>query len=150
MEKKRGIFVVKRLHFLCDMLKAEMSTGLDLDWSGSGPGAELGGATAPQILPGPPKNFSRLFLKVLHRPLTAPLVAKLAPPVAPQMKMSGSAPDSDYSKFCLIWIGTGLQISLKLRIRTGFGLSWWKRNVAFLLLKGCIFQFFCTSFGLGL
>jgi len=25
--------------------------------------------------------------------LTAPLVAKLAPPVAPQMKMSGSAPD---------------------------------------------------------
>ena len=31
-------------------------------------------------------------MKVLHRPLTAPLVAKLAPPVAPQMKMSGSAP----------------------------------------------------------
>jgi len=42
--------------------------------------------------PLPPKNFSGLFLKVLHRPLTAPLVAKLAPPVAPQMKMSGSAP----------------------------------------------------------
>ena len=33
--------------------------------------------------PLPPKNFSGLFLKVLHRPLTAPLVAKLAPPVAP-------------------------------------------------------------------
>jgi len=31
----------------------------------------------------PPKNFSGLFLKVLHRPLTAPLVAKLALPVAP-------------------------------------------------------------------
>ena len=41
-----------------------------------------------------PQNFSGLFLKVLHRPLTAPLVAKLAPPVAPQMKMSGSAPAS--------------------------------------------------------
>jgi len=41
------------------------------------------GATAP-------KNFSGLFLKVLHRPLTAPLVAKLAPPVSlPQMKISG-------------------------------------------------------------
>ena len=63
----------------------------------SGAGAELGGArgaTAPQILPGPPsgpQKFSAwrhvtgvgLFLKVLHRPLTAPLVAKLAPPVAP-------------------------------------------------------------------
>jgi len=45
-------------------------------------------------VPFPPKNFSGLFLKVLHRPLTAPLVAKLAPPVAsPQMKMSGIAPD---------------------------------------------------------
>jgi len=30
-----------------------------------------------------PPNFSGLFLKVLHRPLTAPLVAKLTPPVAP-------------------------------------------------------------------
>ena len=29
-----------------------------------------------------PQNISGLFLKVLHRPLTAPLVAKLAPPVA--------------------------------------------------------------------
>ena len=50
-------------------------------------GAELGGAREghcpPKILPGPPvapQNFSGLFLKVLHRPLTAPLVAKLAPP----------------------------------------------------------------------
>jgi len=50
-----------------------------------------GGATAPpKILPvptsGPPKIRSLsvgLFLKVLHRPSTAPLVAKLAPPVAP-------------------------------------------------------------------
>jgi len=41
-----------------------------------------------------PKKSSGLFLKVLHRPLTAPLVAKLAPPVASQMKMSGSAPAS--------------------------------------------------------
>jgi len=49
-------------------------------------GAELGGLLPPKILPGPPvapQNFSGLFLKVLHRPLTALLVAKLAPPVAP-------------------------------------------------------------------
>jgi len=39
-------------------------------------GSELGG-------PLPPQNFSGLFLKVLHRPLTAPLVAKLARPVVP-------------------------------------------------------------------
>ena len=47
----------------------------------------LGGATSPQKFclapPVAPQNFSSLFLKVLHRPLTAPLVAKLAPPVAP-------------------------------------------------------------------
>ena len=49
-----------------------------------------GGHFPPQILPGlpsaPPKIRSLsvgLFLKVLHRPSTAPLVAKLAPPVAP-------------------------------------------------------------------
>jgi len=44
-----------------------------------------GGSLPPKILPGPPvspQNFSGLFLKDLHRPLTAPLVAKLAPPVA--------------------------------------------------------------------
>ena len=44
------------------------------------------------LTPTGPQNFSGLFLKVLHRPLTAPLVAKLAPPVAPQMKLSGSTP----------------------------------------------------------
>jgi len=61
-----------------------------------------GGATAapkfclaPQC---PPQNFSGLFMKVLHRPLTAPLVAKLAPPVAPHMKMSGSA--TEPGKYC--------------------------------------------------
>jgi len=66
------------------------------------PGAELGGsqgATAPQkfcLTPQwPPQNFSGLFLKVLHRPLTAPLVAKLAPPVVHQIKMSGSTPAKD-------------------------------------------------------
>ena len=52
-----------------------------------------GGPLPPKNFAWPPKNFSGLFLKVLHRPLTAPLVAKLAPPVAPQMKMFGSAPD---------------------------------------------------------
>ena len=56
----------------------------------SSSGSELGGsrgATAPQNFAWPskwsPQNFSDLFLKVLHRPLTAPLVAKLAPPVPP-------------------------------------------------------------------
>ena len=59
------------------------------------PGAELGvcqgGPLPPKIFPGPPvppPKFSAwrhaigvgLFLKVLHRPLTTPLVAKLAPP----------------------------------------------------------------------
>ena len=56
----------------------------------NGPGVGLrtelgrcqGGHCPPKILPGPQKFF-RLFLKVLHRPLTAPLVAKLDPPVAP-------------------------------------------------------------------
>jgi len=58
-------------------------------------GAELGGC---QEGPLPPQNFAwppKIFrvtschcIGVLHRPLTAPLVAKLAPP----MKMSGSAP----------------------------------------------------------
>jgi len=53
-------------------------------------GAELGGCQGgycpPKILPVPPvapQNFLGHFLKVLHRPLTAILVAKLAPPVAP-------------------------------------------------------------------
>ena len=59
-------------------------------------GAEPGGATAPKNFAWPSKNFSGLFLKVLHRPLAAPLDAKLAPPVAPQMKMSVSAPGEAY------------------------------------------------------
>jgi len=42
-----------------------------------------GGELPPQNFAWPLKNFSGLFLKVLHRPLTAPLVAKLAPPEAP-------------------------------------------------------------------
>jgi len=68
-----------------------------------------GGARGMPGGPLPPQNFAwplsvpqkifrvtsgrvGLFLKVLHRPLTAPLVAKLAPPVPSQMKMSGSVP----------------------------------------------------------
>jgi len=53
-------------------------------------GAELGGCQGghcpPKILPGPPKIFrvtSCHCIEVLHRPLASPLVAKLAPPVAP-------------------------------------------------------------------
>ena len=84
------------LNRIC-LLLLTVETDVDLQ-----PGAELGGATAPPkfcLAPQwPPKNFSGLFLKVLHRPLTAPLVAKLAPPVAPQMKMSGSAPAYSYCK----------------------------------------------------
>jgi len=52
-------------------------------------GSELGGCQGGHCPPKfclapqwPSQNFSGLFLKVLHRPLTAPLVAKLAPPVA--------------------------------------------------------------------
>ena len=58
-----------------------------------------GGCFPPKILPVPPSSPAKIFrltschcIEVLHRPLTAPLVAKLAPPVPPQMKMSGSAP----------------------------------------------------------
>jgi len=54
--------------------------------------------------PSDPQTFSGLFLKVLHKPLRAPLVAKLAPPVAPQMKMSGSAPDLTSNQNVLIYI----------------------------------------------
>jgi len=46
---------------------------------GSSAGAELGGCQGRTL---PPQNFSGL-LKVLHRLLTAPLVAKLAPHMAP-------------------------------------------------------------------
>jgi len=42
-----------------------------------------GGPLPPKNFSWPPHNSSGLFLKVLHRPLTAALVAKLAPPVAP-------------------------------------------------------------------
>jgi len=45
-----------------------------------------GGPLPPKKFAWPPvapQNFSGLFLKVLHRSLTAPLVAKLAPPVVP-------------------------------------------------------------------
>jgi len=45
-----------------------------------------GGPLPLQILPGPPKIFRVMschYIEVLHRPLTAPLVANLAPPVAP-------------------------------------------------------------------
>ena len=31
--------------------------------------------------------------------------------------------DPDYSKFCYIWIGSGLEITSKFRIRTWFGLN---------------------------
>ena len=46
-------------------------------------GAELGGFHCPPKFCLASPNFSGLFLKVLHRPLTAPLVAKLATPVPP-------------------------------------------------------------------
>ena len=58
--------------------------------------------------------------------------------------------DLDYSKFFWIWIRFGLQNSSQFRIWAGVGFGQWKRNVAFLLWKGCIFQFFWTSFGLEL
>jgi len=48
-----------------------------------GGGGAREGHCPPKNFAWPPKNFSGLFLKVLHRPLTAPLVAKLDPPVTP-------------------------------------------------------------------
>ena len=63
---------------------------------GGARGVPGGGALPPKNFVWPPQNFSGLFLKVLHRPLTAPLVAKLAPPVDPQMTMSGSAPEREH------------------------------------------------------
>jgi len=46
--------------------------------------------------------------------LTAPLVAKLAPPVAPQMKMSGSAPVKEYLKSSLKFLRCFAYISKSL------------------------------------
>jgi len=37
--------------------------------------------------------------------------------------MTWIALDPDYSKLCWIWIGSGLWITSKFRIRTAFGLS---------------------------
>jgi len=70
------------------LLKVTLISTKPLAWCS---GAELGGcqggplplenfAWSPQW---PPQKFSGLFLKVLQRRLAAPLVAKLAPPVAP-------------------------------------------------------------------
>ena len=59
------------------------------------PGGELPPQNFAWLPQWPLQKCSGLFLKGLHRPLTAPLVAKLAPPVPPQMKMSGSAPGNN-------------------------------------------------------
>jgi len=72
----------------------KLKLGVRVGESGAELGECQGGHCPPKFCldtPVTPQNFSGLFLKALHRPLTAPLVAKLAPPVAPQMKMSGSA-----------------------------------------------------------
>ena len=68
---------ISSLSFYCMSCFAEMITRV-------GARGVPGGPTAPQNFAWPPQNFLGLFLKVLHRPLTAPLVAKLAPPVAPK------------------------------------------------------------------
>ena len=69
-------------------------------------GGVRGCHSPPKILPGPPKFFAwrhaagvGLFLKVLHRSLTAPLVAKLAPPVAPPNENVWLRPCSEAKTF---------------------------------------------------
>ena len=62
----------------------------------------------------PPKNFAwppKIFrvtswhcIEVLHRPLTAPLVAKLAPPVAPPNENVWLRPAAQYRDFTCLWI----------------------------------------------
>jgi len=59
-------------------------------WVRGGARGVPGGPLPPKILPGPPSGPPKIFcvtschcIEVLHRPLTAPLIAKLAPPVAP-------------------------------------------------------------------
>jgi len=63
------------------------------------PGPELGGCQGghcpPKILPGPPSGPPKFFRSLSESPtqtIDSSLAAKLAPPVAPQIKMSGSAP----------------------------------------------------------
>jgi len=45
-----------------------------------------------------------LFLKVLHRPLTAPLLQNWPLQWPPKMKMSGSAPAMRYTHSCCSWL----------------------------------------------
>jgi len=50
--------------------------------------------------------------------LTAPLVAKLAPPVSPQMKMSGSAPAHNYNKIFSVQSSPDPPIFKKIAVRS--------------------------------
>jgi len=89
-----------------------------------------GGPLPPQW---PPKNFPGLFLKVLHRPLTAPLVANLAPLVAPPNENVWLRPWSAQRTFdwdgwngfvwrgrCRDWDTTGPQISMPVIRGAGY------------------------------
>ena len=83
-----SIFDARLPELLCGRTCAQL---LREHFSDSSRGGARGGHWSPKILPAP-QHFLGLFLKVLHRPLTAPLVAKLALQWPHQMKMSGSAP----------------------------------------------------------
>ena len=57
----------------------------------------------------PPKIFrvtSWHCIEVLHRPLTAPLVAKLAPPVAPPNENVWLRPAAQFSDFTCLWMSS--------------------------------------------
>jgi len=72
-----------------------------------------GGGTAPQNFAWPPQWPSQMkisgsdpaYSKVLHRPLTAPFVAKLAPPVASPNKNVWLRPWQHGRIFGYFWIG---------------------------------------------
>ena len=99
-------------------------------------GAELGGCQGghcpPKILPGPPKIFhvtSCHCIEVLHRPLTAPLVAKLAPPVAPPNENVWLRPCTCGKQGCQIVLTRSSQTLFRKEPNTLFAFRWWRHHV---------------------
>jgi len=78
------------IYALCIGMRSQMlytNAGAEL-------GGCLGGPLPPKILPGPPSGPPKIrsLSESPKQTIDSSLVAKLAPPVPPQMKMSGSAP----------------------------------------------------------
>jgi len=88
------VLVCSWLDFIICFVFFNASISQSVLWIRGGARGVPGGPLPPKILPGPPsgppKFFAwrhatalKLFKAIRHRPLTAPLVAKLSPPVAP-------------------------------------------------------------------